>query len=88
MGHDEPTWLDEMNSQFMVVNEAGKISVYRQTTDPVLNRAYLETFTFDDLKRAYLNVRVVVGTDNNGEPIYKTKGDAWLRHEQRMQYLA
>ena len=86
-GHDAPTWLDEMNSQYMVVNEAGKIVVYRQTTDPVLPRDYLQTFTFDDLKKAYLNDRVEVGTDKDGKPTYKTKGEAWLKHEGRKQHL-
>ena len=85
--HDEPTWLEEMNSRYMVVNEAGKIVVYRPTTDPVLERDYLQTFTFDDLKKAYLNDRVEAGTDKDGKPTYKTKGEAWLKHEGRKQYL-
>jgi hypothetical protein len=85
--HDAPTWLEEMNNKYMVVNEAGKIVVYRPTTDPVLERDYLQTFTFEDLKKAYLNDRVEVGTDKDGKPTYKTKGEAWLKHEGRKQYL-
>jgi hypothetical protein len=85
--HDEPTWLEEMNERYMVVNEAGKIFVYRPTTDPVLERDYLQTFTFDDLKKAHLNDRVEAGTDRDGKPKYKTKADAWLEHPKRKQYL-
>jgi hypothetical protein len=80
-------WLEEMNDRFMVVNEGGKTVVYRPTTDPVLDRKILERVNFDDLKKAYLNDRVVVGTYQNGNPIFKTKADAWLEHEKRKQYL-
>jgi len=83
---DEP-WVDEMNEGFMVVNEAGKMVVYRPATDPILDRKYLETVSFEDLKKMYLNDRVVVGTYQNGNPIYKTKAEGWLEHEERKQYL-
>jgi hypothetical protein len=85
--NDEPTWLEEMNERYMVVNEAGKTVVYRPAIDPVLERDYLETNAFDDLRKAYLNDRVEVGTDTNGKSTYKTKADAWLEHPQRKQYL-
>ena len=88
-GNDEAdaSWVEEMNERYMVVNEGGKTVVYRPTSDPVLNRNYMEKLLFDDLKKAYLNDRVVVGAYKNGAPIYKTKGEAWLEHPQRKQYL-
>jgi hypothetical protein len=84
--HDEP-WLVEMNERYMVVNEGGKTVVYRPTTDPVLNRNYMESSTFEDFKKKYLNDRIVVGTYQNGNSIYKTKAEAWLEHPKRKQYL-
>ena len=85
--HDAPAWLGEMNSQYMVVNEAGKTVVFRPIKDTVLERDYMESSTFEDFKKKYLNDRVVAGTDKCGEPIYKTKAVAWLEHPKRKQYL-
>jgi hypothetical protein len=85
--HDAPAWLDEMNERYMVVNEAGKTVVYRPIKDAVLERDYMESSTFEDFKKKYLNDRVIAVTDKSGEPIYKTKADAWLEHPKRKQYL-
>ncbi len=75
-----PSWLDEMNSRYFVVNENGKVLVYRPARDHALNREVLERLTFEDLRRLYLNERIQFGQKSIN------KADAWLEHKERRQY--
>ena len=81
------SWVEEMNERYMVVNEGGKTIVYRPTHDTVLERDYMESTTFEDFKKKYLNDLVKVGTTNTGKPILKTKASAWLSHPLRRQFI-
>lgn len=81
-----PHWLKEMNERFMVVNEEGRMLVYRPKTDPVMKREVLERIAFEDLRKMFLNAPVQVGRKSDGTPILKNKADAWFQGGRR-QYL-
>jgi len=77
----------EFNAQFMVVSEAGKAVIYAPAEDPILHRRYFDRLGFDDLRRLYLNRRIEVGRDDNGNPIMRPVADVWLHHAERRQFI-
>jgi hypothetical protein len=79
--------LTDFNGRYMVVNENGKAIVYEPSFDPVLKRRRFDRITFEDLNRLYLNQQVVIGVDEKGRPIQRSKAQLWLKHEQRRQYI-
>ena len=79
-------WLFELNQQYAVVNEEGKVLVHRRWFDPNLKRHRDQWLAFDDFKRMFDNQSVRSGTDKEGNPTYKRKGTAWLKHKLRRQY--
>jgi hypothetical protein len=78
--------IDEFNSQYAVVNEAGIAIVYERVIDPLLQRSILVRITFADLKKFYLNRPVTVRVEGS-EFKTKTAAEWWLRHPKRRQYL-
>lgn len=77
----------EFNERYMVVNEAGKTIVYEPVHDVLLNRRHYGRITFEDLRRLYLNRRVVVGCDNEGKAAIKSIANVWLSHADRRQFV-
>lgn len=47
--------VDEFNSKYAVVNEAGQAIVYQRIADPVLQRTVVTRISFADLKKFYQN---------------------------------
>ncbi len=79
--------MAEFNDRYMVVNETGKAIIYELARDPVLNRSHFTRITFEDLRRLYLNRRIPVGRDRDGEAIMKPVADVWLSHPDRRQCI-
>jgi hypothetical protein len=79
--------IAELNAQYMVVNEAGKGLVYASAEDPILHRKYFERMGVSDLRTLYMNRRVTVGRDGNGNPIMRPVADVWLNHADRRQFV-
>ncbi len=71
----------EMNTRYMVVNEAGKAVIYEPAHDPILNRRYHNRLAFADFEKLHLNRLVKVG--NKFLPV----ATVWLRHLDRRQYI-
>jgi len=74
---DEAKLVDDLNEQFAVVNDAGKILVMRRRKDPVMGRDVLERIEFADFKKMHGNRTL------GGKEIAKI----WLSHPDRKQYL-
>ncbi len=78
--------LRQMNERYAVVTYGGRQRVIYEEWDEVLERHRLVRMTFDDFRNKYMNVRVVVGTDAQGNPRYEPLGQWWLKHEKRRQF--
>ena len=76
----------EMNSRYLVVNEAGKAIVYEPTYDVGHNRRYHERITFEDLRKLHLNRRIRIPL-GNGNTALKPVADVWLHHPDRRQFI-
>ena len=81
-----PAWLPEMNEQFFVVNQGGRVLVYRPAYDDALRRHYLERISFEDLRRMFQNKLVTV-IGPSSKPVRVDQAKAWLDHPKRRQYL-
>ena len=79
--------VDEFNTKYMVVNEAGKAIIYAPQTDPILGRSYFDRMGFDDLRKLFMNRSVVAGIGEGGIPVTTDAADAWLRSSRRRQYV-
>ena len=88
-GPPEPsaTWLDEMNERYAVVNDGGTPVVFRIAYDNALNRKLIERLKPDAIKTLHDNQTVEAGTDAKGNPVYAGMGSAWLKNEERCEYL-
>ncbi len=84
---EAPEWVEEMNSGYFVVNETGKAMVYQLDADEVMHRQLLVRFSFEDLRKLYMNDLVQVGAKGDGTPVFKDRATAWLTHPNRRQYL-
>jgi len=83
----DPDWVADMNRDFSVVNEGGRMMVFRFLHDPELKRERIERISFEDLRKMFLHERVATGATKDGGPIYSTIGQAWLAHPHRRQFL-
>jgi hypothetical protein len=75
------------NQKYAIVNEAGKVVVYRPKRDVQLQRDTIERILFEDFRRMYMNQRVQVSVSQKGSPIYRDIARIWLEHEDRRQFL-
>ncbi|PYQ73508.1 MAG: hypothetical protein DMG04_13550 [Acidobacteria bacterium] len=75
-----------LNERHAVVRLGGRTAIITEDTDPVLNRTFYAYGSFQDIRNLYSNRQVIVGEDRNGDPIWKSLGDAWLEHPMRRQY--
>jgi hypothetical protein len=79
--------IAHFNEKYAVVNESGKIVVYRPTRDEQLRRNIIERIVFEDFRRMHMNQRIEVGVSKKGNPIHSDIGTVWLEHYNRRQYL-
>jgi hypothetical protein len=79
--------VQHFNTQFMVVSEAGKAVLYAPAEDPILHRRYFDRLGFTDLRQLYLNQRIEVGRDKQGNLIMQQVAEVWLRHLNRRQFI-
>lgn len=78
--------LLEMNDKYAVVTFGGKQRVIYESWDEILERFRLIKMTFEDFRNKYMNRRVQIGTDAQGNPRYCPLGKWWLEHEKRRQF--
>jgi hypothetical protein len=79
--------IHDFNQKYAVVNEAGKIVVYRPKWDDQLKRAAIERILFEDFRRMYMNQRIQAGISKKGTPLYRDVATVWLEHPARRQFL-
>lgn len=78
---EEPA-LRRMNDQFCVIGSiGGKCRVIEEIYDPLLDRHYMTTSSFEDFANRFSNQKVSVG---NGK--FMPLGKWWLNHPLRRQY--
>ena len=82
-----PAYIDEMNKDRFVGCFGGKTVVCREAVDEILNRRFIETSSFQDVRNLFNNKKVTVGKDERGKPIIVPLGTAWLEHEARRQFM-
>lgn len=80
--------LRELNDRFAVIgNIGGSCRIIEEVADPMFNgRSRVSKQTFTDFRNRYLHRRVQVGTNKDGEPVYKSLGNWWTMHENRRQF--
>ncbi len=80
-------WLAKLNQKFAVIgNLGGKCRVVEEVMDHALGRPRLTKQSFEDFRNRFLNVKIILGKDKNGDPVKTPAGKWWLEHEQRRQF--
>lgn len=90
---EEMAWLtkkgdpevEKINKKHFIAQDGGKVHLFREDVDEVLNRRRLSRLGIHDFKVYYQNRPVMVGLRKN-TAIYKPLGDVWLDSPFRRQY--
>jgi len=83
-----PNELDvllELNGRHCVVRESGKVRIFNEEYDEVLERNVLTRSTFEDIRNFYSN-RLVECENAKGENVFVKLGKWWLDQQLRRQY--
>jgi hypothetical protein len=80
-------WLEDMNQRYAVVNDGGTPVVFRIANDNALDRKLIERLKPDAIKTLHDNQIVEAGTDAKGNPLFVGMGSAWLKNEERREFL-
>lgn len=79
--------LRELNSKHAVISDlGGKCKIISEVFDYALKRPRVSYQSFLDFANRYLNKRVQVATDKEGQPVMKAAGKWWAEHPKRRQY--
>ena len=79
--------LSRMNDRHAVIeNYGGRCLVVEEIYDESVGRHRLTKQSFDHFRNRYMNRYVVVGKNEDEQPIKKPAGGWWLSHEHRRQY--
>jgi len=73
--------LPDMNDQYFVTLVGGKLRVVEE--EPNGELSFMDQGAFVNY---FSNIQVHVGDDQNGMPIYKSRGKWWFSHPQRRSY--
>lgn len=87
--HEEAVdpWLRKLNEKHAVIADiGGKCRIISEVWDPSMNRTKISKQSFEDFRNRYRHIKVVVGHNDNGQPIEKAAGAFWIDHPQRRQY--
>ena len=80
-------WLRLLNEKHAVIADiGGKCRIISEVMDPSMNRTRISKQSFEDFRNRYRHQKVVVGHNDNGQPITKAAGAFWIDHPQRRQY--
>ncbi len=82
-----PDYIADMNKDRFIGCFGGKTVACREAFDETLNRRFLVTSSFSDIKNLFNNQKINTGKDSRGNPIYVPLGTAWLDHEKRRQFM-
>ncbi len=79
--------VERFNSEYLVVNEGGKALIFQRMENEILKRREFKRLSSNDLKMFYMNERIQVGVDMNGDPKMRNVASVWLGHENRQQFI-
>lgn len=79
--------LRQLNEKHAVIGDmGGKCRIISEVFDPAMKRHKISRQSFEDFKNRYRHIKVQVGDDGKGNPIYKAAGAWWVDHPNRRQY--
>jgi hypothetical protein len=78
-------FIADFNMKFMVVNESGKVLVYRPSFNPGLGREEYERIMIPDFYEMHRPDFVNVGSEKY--PTYKPAAETWLDSPKRRQFM-
>lgn len=80
-------WLRKLNEKHAVIADiGGKCRIISEVMDPALKRTKISKQSFEDFRNRYRHIRVQVGVNEAGQPMFKAAGAWWCDHPQRRQY--
>lgn len=81
------TILDEMNRiHAVVISDRVRVLSFRRM-NPTIDRLTPDLQSFEDFRNRYRHLQVVVGSDKQGNAVYKSKGAWWLDNPGRREIL-
>lgn len=86
-GESADTVLNEMNRLHAVVTSGRVRVVSFRRTNPTIDRLAPDLQSFEDFRNRYRHQQIAVGSDKQGDKVYKRKGDWWLDHPGRREIL-
>jgi hypothetical protein len=80
-------WLRKLNEKHAVIADiGGKCRIISEVMDPALKRTKISKQSFEDFRNRYRHIKVQVGVNEAGQPMFKAAGAWWCDHPQRRQY--
>ncbi|TVT61037.1 MAG: hypothetical protein FHK80_00470 [Azoarcus sp. PHD] len=77
--------IEELNAQWFIAPEGGRVRVFREMIDPEMGTRALESMSTTDFRALYAN-RFVSVMDAAGNVRKINVADLWLRHPSRREY--
>lgn len=79
--------LRQLNEKHAVIGDmGGKCRIISEVFDHAMKRHKISRQSFEDFKNRYRHIKVQVGDDGKGNPIFKAAGSWWVDHPNRRQY--
>lgn len=78
--------VSELNQDHFLCEEGGRVFIFREDVDEVLERPVLTRLNAGDFKLKHLNNKVLLGHNKKGAPVLKDLGSVWLGSPKRRQY--
>lgn len=79
--------LRELNEKHAVIGDmGGKCRIISEVWDHAMKRHKISRQSFEDFRNRYRHIKVKVGDDGKGNPMFKPAGAWWVDHPNRRQY--
>lgn len=80
--------LQQLNERhFVVEDHGGKVLVCSEAYNPAMRRTKLSKQSFAAFRERYLDLRIKVGEDKDGNEVTMPAAEWWLRHPSKRKYL-
>ena len=78
---DLPEYVTRLNASYFHAPQGGKALVFKETTDPLSGREFLQAMSLKDFRDLFTSDRADVW-DANGRTKRVSVADAWLLHKE------